>query len=179
VTGRSALLSGGVTVWFTGLPSSGKTTLANALAKRLAAEGYERVEVIDGDVARQHLTRGLGYSKEDRDENVRRVGWVAEMLSRNGVVVVVALISPYRDVRDEIRARHAGRFVEVHVATPLGVCASRDLKGLYAAARAGQVEAMTGVDDPYEPPLAPEVVVGAEDETIEESVERLWQALQR
>jgi adenylylsulfate kinase len=170
-------LEGGVTVWFTGLPSAGKTTLAHALAKRLADEGYARVEVLDGDVAREHLTAGLGFSPEDRAENVRRIGWVASLLARNGVIVLASVISPYRAVRDELRDLHAGRFVEVHVATPVEVCAERDVKGLYARQRAGEITNLTGVDDPYEPPLEPEVVVHTEAQTIEESVEQVWQAL--
>jgi len=170
-------LEGGVTVWFTGLPSAGKTTLAHALAKRLADQGYARVEVLDGDVAREHLTAGLGFSPEDRAENVRRIGWVASLLARNGVIVLASVISPYRAGRDELRELHAGRFFEVHVATPVDVCAQRDVKGLYARQRAGEITNLTGVDDPYEPPLEPEVVVHTEAQTIEESVELVWQAL--
>ena len=170
-------LSHGATVWFTGLPSSGKTTLAHALSKRLADAGYDRVEVLDGDVAREHLTKGLGFSREDRDENVRRIGWVASLLARNGVIVLASVISPYRSVRDEVRELHDGRFVEVYVATPVEVCVSRDVKGLYAKQAAGELTGLTGVDDPYEPPLSPEVVVPTHQQSIEESVEQIWQAL--
>ena len=170
-------LSSGLTVWFTGLPSSGKTTLAGALAKRLADEGHPRVELLDGDVAREHLTRGLGFSREDRDENVRRIGWVASLLARNGVIVLASVISPYRAVRDEVRSLHDGRFVEVYVSTPVEVCSTRDVKGLYARASRGELTGLTGVDDPYEPPLRPEVVIPTHDQSIEESVEQLWQAL--
>ncbi|HEX2118583.1 MAG TPA: adenylyl-sulfate kinase [Acidimicrobiales bacterium] len=169
-------LSQGLTVWLTGLPSAGKTTIAHALEKRLLAEGH-RVEVLDGDVLRTHLTRGLGFSREDREENVRRIGFVAHLLSRNGVVVLVSVISPYRSVRDELRELHAGRFFEVHVATPLDVCAERDVKGLYARQRAGELTGLTGVDDPYEPPPHPEVVIQTQNQTLEQSVETLWQAL--
>jgi len=170
-------LNDGVTIWFTGLPSAGKTTLAHALAKRLADEGYERIEVLDGDVAREHLTKGLGFSRDDRSENVRRIGWVASLLARNGVIVLASVISPYRDDRDHLREIHAGRFVEVHVATPVEVCADRDVKGLYARQRAGEISGLTGVDDPYEAPLHPEVVVPTHQQSIEESVEQLWRAL--
>ena len=170
-------LSTGVTVWFTGLPSSGKTTLAHALAKRLADEGYDRVEVLDGDLAREHLTKGLGFSREDRAENVRRIGWVASLLARNGVIVLASVISPYRDDRDAVREMHGERFVEVHVATPLEVCAERDVKGLYAKQRAGELTGLTGVDDPYEPPLRPEVVVPTHQQSVDESVELLWRSL--
>jgi len=170
-------LSAGVTIWFTGLPSSGKTTLAHALAKRLADEGYDRVEVLDGDLAREHLTKGLGFSREDRAENVRRIGWVASLLARNGVVVLASVISPYRDDRDAVREMHGERFVEVHVATPLEVCAERDVKGLYAKQRAGELTGLTGVDDPYEPPLRPEVVVPTHQQSVDESVELLWRSL--
>ena len=169
-------LAQGLTVWLTGLPSAGKTTLAHALEKRLLGAGH-RVEVLDGDVVRTHLTRGLGFSREDREENVRRIGFVAHLLSRNGVVVVASVISPYRSVRDELRELHAGRFFEVHVATPVEVCAERDVKGLYAKQRAGELRGLTGVDDPYEPPLHPEVVLRTECETLEQSVEALWRAL--
>ena len=163
-------------MWLTGLPSAGKTTIAHALEKRLLADGH-RVEVLDGDVLRTHLTRELGFSREDREENVRRIGFVAHLLSRNGVVVVVSVISPYRGVRDELRALHEGRFFEVYVATPVEVCAERDVKGLYARQRAGELTGLTGVDDPYEPPVHPEVVIHTENQTLEQSVETLWQAL--
>ena len=166
----------GLTVWLTGLPSSGKTSIARALEVRLGQAGWP-VEVLDGDVVRTHLTRGLGYSREDRDENVRRVGFVAELLSRHGVVVLCSLVSPYRSAREEVRARHGGRFFEVYVSTPAEVCVGRDVKGLYARARAGEVMGMTGVDDPYEPPLTPDLVVPAHLQTLEESVESVWIAL--
>ena len=169
-------LETGVTVWFTGLPSSGKTTIARALAGRLTGAGYA-VESLDADVVRTHLTRDLGYSREDRDENVRRIGFVAELLSRHGVVVLCSLVSPYRTAREEVRARHRGRFFEVYVSTPLAVCAQRDVKGLYARAHAGEVRGMTGVDDPYEAPQAPELVIPAHLQTPEESVESVWNAL--
>jgi adenylylsulfate kinase len=170
-------LSDGLTVWFTGLPSAGKTTLANAFAKRLADAGVTKVELLDGDLAREHLTKGLGFSREDRAENVRRIGWVASLLARNGVIVLASVISPFRDVRDEVRALHDGRFVEVYVATPVDVCSERDVKGLYAKQRAGEIRNLTGVDDPYEAPLNPEVVIPTHQQSIEQSVEQLWQAL--
>ena len=170
-------LDDGLTVWFTGLPSAGKTTLAQALAKRLADAGVARVEVLDGDIARTHLTNGLGFSAEDRAENVRRIGWVASLLARNGVVVLASVISPNRAVRDEVRSLHEGRFVEVHVATPVAVCSERDVKGLYAQQRAGTLKGLTGVDDPYEEPLHPEITVRTQDQTIDESVEHVWQSL--
>jgi adenylylsulfate kinase len=168
--------AGGLTIWLTGLPSAGKTTIAGRLAERLRESG-ERVEVLDGDVVRTHLTKGLGFSKEDRDENIRRIGFVANLLSRNGVVAICSAISPYRAVRDEVRALHAGRFFEVYVSTPVEVCARRDVKGLYAKQRAGELKGLTGVDDPYEPPLAPEVVVPTHEQSLEESVESILRAL--
>lgn len=161
----------GTTVWLTGLPSAGKTTIARAVEKRLLDAG-QRVEVLDGDVVRTHLTKGLGFSREDRDENVRRIGFVASLLARNDVTVLCSVISPYREVRDEVRALHEGdgsRFVEVHVATPLEVCAARDVKGLYAKQAAGELAGLTGVDDPYEPPLAAEVVVPTQDLTVDDA----------
>jgi adenylylsulfate kinase len=167
----------GLTVWLTGLPSSGKTTLARAMEKRLIDQGH-RVEVLDGDVVRTHLTRDLGFSKEDRDENIRRIGFVASLLARNGVVVLVSAISPYRLARDEVRALHDGRFVEVHVATPLEVCQGRDVKGLYAKARAGEIANLTGIDDPYESPVEPEIVLDTTGRTVDESAGELWDALQ-
>jgi adenylylsulfate kinase len=171
-------LSKGLTVWFTGLPSAGKTTVAHALEKRLL-DGGHKVEVLDGDVVRTHLTKGLGFSKEDRDENIRRIGFVANLLSRNGVVVLASVISPYREVRDEVRALHGDRFFEVYVSTSVEVCSERDVKGLYAKQRAGELKGLTGVDDPYEAPLAPELVVPTHEQTLEESVELVWQALHR
>ena len=167
----------GLTIWLTGLPSAGKTTLALGLADRLARAGH-RVEVLDGDVVRRHLTRDLGYSRHDRAENVRRVGFVAHLLSRNGVVVVCALISPYREEREEVRALHGGRFCEVHVAAPVEVCAERDVKGLYARQRAGELSGLTGVDDPYEQPLHPDVVVPTHLQSVEESLDAIWAVIE-
>ena len=170
-------LENGVTVWLTGLPSAGKSTIARALEKRLLDEG-QRVEVLDGDVVRTHLTKDLGFSREDRLENVRRIGFVASLLARNGVVVLCPVIAPYREARDEVRAMHEpGSFVEVHVSTPVDVCSDRDVKGLYAKQKAGNLTGLTGVDDPYEPPLNPEVVVPTETQSLEESVETVWRAL--
>lgn len=171
-------LGDGLTVWLTGLPSAGKTTIATKLAERLVEDGY-RVEVLDGDVFRRSLCADLGYTAADRNENVRRVGFVAHLLSRNGIVAVCALISPYRAARDDVRALHEGRFFEVHVATPQQVCAERDVKGLYARRREGTISGLTGVDDPYEAPLHPDLVVPTQDQTVEESVEAVWKALPR
>jgi adenylylsulfate kinase len=166
----------GVTVWFTGLSASGKTTISQAVAEVLRARGY-RVETLDGDVVRQNLTKSLGFSKEDRDENIRRIGFVAHLLSRNGVIAVVAAISPYRAIRDEVRAR-IGRFVEVFANAPLEVCEQRDPKGLYRQARAGEIKGFTGIDDPYEVPLAAEVECRTDRETVEESVAKVLHALE-
>lgn len=166
----------GLTVWLTGLPSAGKTTLAQALEARLAEMG-KRVELLDGDLVRTRLTRDLGFSKEDRVENVRRVGFVAELLSRNGVIVLCSLVSPYRETRDEVRRLHGDRFLEVYVAAPLETCAARDVKGLYARQRAGDLHGLTGVDDPYEPPLHAEVVVPTHTQTLAASIDTVWQAL--
>ena len=171
-------LSDGVTLWLTGLPSAGKTTIAHALEKKLLDDGY-KVEVLDGDVVRTHLTKGLGFTREDRDENVRRIGFVASLLARNGVVVLCSVVSPYRGARDEVRQMHDGRFVEVYVSTPVDVCQERDVKGLYAKAAAGEMQGMTGVDDPYEPPLAPEVVVPTHTQSLDESVETVWRSLNK
>jgi adenylylsulfate kinase len=168
----------GKTIWLTGLPSAGKTTIARAVEKRLLAdEPARRVEVLDGDVVRTHLTKGLGFSREDRDENVRRIGFVANLLSRNGVTVLCSVISPYRAVRDELRELHEGRFVEVHVSTPVEVCSERDVKGLYAKQRSGEISGLTGVDDPYEPPLAPEVTIPTHELTVDEAVDRVLSVL--
>jgi adenylylsulfate kinase len=147
----------GVVIWFTGLPGAGKSTLAQALAPRLRAQG-RRVEILDGDAVRTQLSKGLGFSREDRDTNIARIAFVAHLLARNGVVVLVAAISPFRKARDEARAL-IGDFVEVHVAPPLEVCIRRDVKGLYTKAMAGEVRAFTGISDPYEEPLSPELRV--------------------
>jgi adenylyl-sulfate kinase len=136
-----------------------------------------KVEVLDGDVVRTYLSKGLGFSKEDRDENIRRIGFVCELLSRNGVIAIAAAISPYRAVREEVRAR-IPNFVEVYVECPIEVLAERDVKGLYKQALAGQIPNFTGVSDPYEPPAAPEVVVNSSRETVEQSVERIWATLE-
>jgi adenylylsulfate kinase len=168
----------GKTIWLTGLPSAGKTTIARAVEKRLLADDpARRVEVLDGDVVRTHLTKGLGFSREDRDENVRRIGFVANLLSRNGVTVLCSVISPYRAVRDELRELHEGRFVEVHVSTPVEVCSERDVKGLYAKQRSGEISGLTGVDDPYEPPLAAEVTIPTHELTVDEAVDRVLSVL--
>jgi adenylyl-sulfate kinase len=148
----------GFCLWFTGLSGAGKSTIAQVVIDELRARGH-RVELLDGDEVREHLSKGLGFGKADRDENIRRIGWVASLLARNGVVAVTAAISPYRSVRDEVRSWIGDGFVEVHVATPLEECESRDVKGLYAKARAGEIPEFTGVSDPYEPPLHPEVRV--------------------
>jgi adenylylsulfate kinase len=140
----------GITVWFTGLSGAGKSTIATELAKILRRQGY-KVEVLDGDIVRKSLTRDLGYSRADRDENIRRIGFVADLLTRNGVIVLVSVISPYRDVREEVR-QEIGNFIEVYVKAPLEVCEQRDVKGLYKRARAGEIRGFTGIDDPYEPP---------------------------
>jgi adenylyl-sulfate kinase len=167
----------GLTVWFTGLSSAGKSTISKAVFEKLWARGY-KVELLDGDAVRQNLSKGLGFSKEDRDENVRRVGFVAELLTRNGVVALVSLISPYRQVREEVR-RNIGHFLEVYVHAPLEVCEQRDVKGLYRRARAGEFHGMTGVDDPYEPPVAPDVECRTDRETAAESVAKVLEAVER
>ena len=164
--------SAGFTIWFTGLSGSGKSTITAILERDLRARGH-RVEVLDGDVVRTHLSKGLGFSKEDRDTNIRRIGWVCEVLSRNDVVAIAAAISPYREIRDEVRA-NIGRFVEVYVTAPLEVLADRDVKGLYRKAMAGEISNFTGVNDPYEEPRNPEVVCYSDgSETPDESAARV------
>ncbi|MEU3554806.1 adenylyl-sulfate kinase [Streptomyces fragilis] len=161
----------GATVWLTGLPSAGKTTIALELARRLRAEGH-RVEVLDGDEIREFLSAGLGFSREDRHTNVQRIGFLAELLSRNGVTTLVPVIAPYADSRDAVRKRHeAGGtpYLEVHVATPLDVCSVRDVKGLYAKQAAGEISGLTGVDDPYEAPETPDLRIESQDQTVAES----------
>ena len=168
----------GVTVWFTGLPSAGKTTIAGLVGRRLAEHG-RRVELLDGDVVRAQLSRGLGFSKADRDENIRRIGYVAGLLTGHGVTVLVSAVSPYRAVRDEVRAavERVGGFVEVHVAADLATCRARDVKGLYARHARGELRGLTGVDDPYEPPLAPELALDTAAESPEESAARVLELL--
>ncbi len=161
----------GFTVWFTGLPCSGKSTLASLLQKELHGRGLA-AEILDGDEVRQRLTKGLGYSKEDREENIRRIAYVAKLLNRVGAVAIAAAISPYRQSREEARGE-IGRFVEVYVNCPLDVCVRRDCKGLYAKAMRGEVPSFTGVTAPYEEPHNPEVVVETADESPETSMRRL------
>ncbi|WP_072622402.1 adenylyl-sulfate kinase [Spirulina major] len=165
----------GVTVWFTGLSGAGKTTISQVVAERLRSQGYP-LEVLDGDIVRTNLTKGLGFSKEDRDENIRRIGFVSHLLTRNGVIVIVSAISPYRAIREEVRAR-VGSFVEVFVNAPLAVCEERDVKGLYKRARSGEIKQFTGISDPYEPPANPEIECRTDLEDLEESVEKVLSAL--
>jgi adenylyl-sulfate kinase len=167
----------GLTACFTGLSSAGKSTISKALYDKLREMG-RRVEWLDGDVVRQHLNNDLGFTKADRDENVRRIGFVAELLSRIGVIVLVSAISPYRSIREEIRNRISD-FIEVYVDAPLEVCEHRDLKGIYRRARAGQMAGVTGIDDPYERPLAPEVECKTDRETPAESARRVLDCLRK
>src|SRR5579884_3936784 len=165
----------GFTIWLTGLSGAGKSTLARGLAAALRERG-RRVEVLDGDEVREHLSKGLGFSKHDRDTNIRRIAYVARLLTRNGVVTIVAAISPYREVRDEAR-QQIGAFVEVYVHCPLEELVRRDVKGLYAKALRGEIPNFTGVSDPYEEPENPDVVVETDQETVEESVTKILAAL--
>ncbi|MEM1367410.1 MAG: adenylyl-sulfate kinase [Cyanobacteria bacterium P01_H01_bin.15] len=165
----------GVTVWFTGLSGSGKSTITRKVADLLRAENYP-LEILDGDVVRQNLTKGLGFSKEDRDENIRRIGFVSHLLTRNGVIVLVSAISPYREIRDEVRER-IGDFVEIYVNAPVEVCEDRDVKGLYKRARAGEIKGFTGIDDPYEAPEEAEVECRTDLETLDESVAKVLDGL--
>jgi adenylyl-sulfate kinase len=167
----------GFTLWFTGMSGAGKSTISRILEERLRSLGA-KVEVLDGDVVRTHLSKGLGFSKEDRDENIRRIGFVCELLSRNGVIAIAAAISPYRAVREEVRGG-IPNFVEVYVECPIEVLAGRDVKGLYKKALAGELAQFTGVSDPYEPPLAPEVTVNSSKETPEESAAKIWATLEK
>ncbi len=159
----------GFTLWFTGLSGSGKSTLANMLVERFMSAG-RYVELLDGDEVRQNLTADLGFSKEDRDTNIRRITFVAKLLSRNGVIAITAAISPYREARDRARAE-IDNFVEVFVSAPVEACAERDVKGLYAKAFSGEIANFTGVSDPYEAPLSAEIVVPTHEQTEEESIE--------
>jgi adenylylsulfate kinase len=162
----------GFCLWFTGLSGSGKTTITNILVKELRRRG-SKLEVLDGDIVRQNLSKGLGFSKEDRDTNIRRVAFVADLLSRNGVPVITAAISPYREIRDEARAKMDSRFIEAYVKASVEECEKRDVKGLYAKARAGEIKEFTGVSDPYEPPKDPELEVDTESQTPEQSAQQI------
>jgi adenylyl-sulfate kinase len=166
----------GFTLWFTGLSGAGKTTVSRVIEQELRARGM-KVEVLDGDVVRENLSKGLGFSKQDRDTNIRRIGWVCEVLSRNGVVAIAAAISPYREIRDEIRGK-IENFVEVYAECPIPVLAERDVKGLYKKALAGEIKNFTGVSDPYEPPLNPEVVYHSDKETVQESAQKILRKLE-
>ena len=172
---RHSLTHQGFTLWFTGLSGAGKSTISEIIEKRLREAGA-KVEVLDGDMVRENLSKGLGFSKEDRDTNIRRIGFVCELLSRNGVIAIAAAISPYRAVREELRAR-IPNFIEIYVECPLEVAAGRDVKGLYKRAIAGEIPQFTGVSDPYEPPLNAEVVVNSSAETPEESAAKVWAKL--
>jgi adenylyl-sulfate kinase len=162
----------GFTLWFTGLSGAGKTTISKLVSDELRARG-SRLEILDGDVIRENLSKGLGFSKEDRDTNIRRIAFVADLLSRNGVPVVTAAISPYREIRAEARELMGERFIEVFVKASVEVCADRDVKGLYEKAFKGEIKEFTGVSDPYEEPLDPEITLETETETPEESAGRL------
>lgn len=162
----------GFTLWFTGLSGAGKSTITNILEKKIKDIGL-KIEVLDGDVVRTHLSKGLGFSKEDRDTNIRRIGYVASLLSRNGVIVITAAISPYIDIRNEVRDMHEN-FVEVYAKCPLEVVEKRDVKGLYKKARSGEIPQFTGVSDPYEEPVNPEIVVETSKETPEESANKIF-----
>jgi adenylyl-sulfate kinase len=167
----------GFTLWFTGLPCSGKSTLATLVAEELTRRG-RGVEILDGDVVRTHLTKGLGFSKEDRDENIRRIGFVCGLLSKHGAVAIAAAISPYRAIREEVRAR-TENFVEVYVRTSLEACIQRDVKGMYKKALAGELKNFTGIDDPYEPPANPELMIDTESESPVQSAARILAGLEQ
>lgn len=166
----------GFTLWFTGLPCSGKSTLAKAAEETLLERGM-KVEVLDGDVVRMNLSKGLGYSKEDRDTNIKRIGFVCHLLTRNDVVAIAAAIAPYREIRDFNR-KLIGRLVEVYAKCPLEVCRQRDIKGMYAKADRGEIKSFTGVSDPYEEPTDPEVIVETDKETVEESLAKVIRTLE-
>ena len=167
----------GFTIWFTGLSGSGKTTLAHVLEAELRKKGLTRIEILDGDVVRTHLSKGLGFIREDRDTNIKRIGFVCKLLSRNGVVAIAAAISPYREARNYNR-KEIGNFVEIYCKCSIDVCVKRDVKGLYRKALAGEIKQYTGIDDPYEEPLHPEIVLETDRESPEESVQKILQKLE-
>ncbi|HCN20493.1 MAG: adenylyl-sulfate kinase [Planctomycetes bacterium GWA2_50_13] len=168
----------GATVWFTGLPSSGKSTIAHKVEKLLREKGH-RVEVFDGDVIRKNLCSELGFSKEDRDTNIKRIAFVCKLMTRNDVVAIAAAISPYRETRDYARKEIGKDFLEVYVRCPLSVCKDRDVKGLYKKALSGELKGFTGIDDPYEEPLNPELILHTDKESVEESVQRVMAELEK
>lgn len=162
----------GFTLWFTGLSGAGKSTLADRLVEMFQKANY-KVELLDGDVVRTNLSKGLGFSKEDRDTNIYRIGFVCDLLARNGVIAISAAISPYKEVRDEVRRKTNATFIEVFVDCPVEECIRRDVKGLYEKALKGEIQNFTGVSDPYEPPVNPEIVVKTQEESIEQSIEKI------
>ena len=166
----------GFTIWLTGLSGAGKSTLSEVIELRLRERG-RNVEVLDGDIVRTHLSKGLGFSKEDRDTNIKRIAFVCGLLSRNGVACISAAISPYRQTRDWARA-HIGNFIEIYVKCPIEVCRQRDVKGLYKLADEGKLKGFTGVDDPYEEPLHPELIVETDRDTVAQSVARIFARLE-
>ena len=167
----------GFTIWLTGLSGAGKTTISDAIEPLLRERGITKIEKLDGDVVRTNLSKGLGFSKEDRDTNIRRIGWVAEVLTRNGVCVIASAISPYREIRDEVRGK-IGNFVEVYVKCSIPELTRRDVKGLYEKALKGEIQNFTGVSDPYEEPLNPEVTVDSETEELADSVAKVLARLE-
>jgi len=167
--------SAGMTLWLTGLPSAGKTTIANALSARLAGRGRGH-EILDGDAVRPVLSPELGYSREDRDANVARIGWVAKLLARQGTVVIASVVSPFADARDGVRQAHredGTKFAEIHVATPVEICAERDVKGLYAKQRDGGMQGLTGIDGSYEPPINPELRIDTSVQSLDSIIDDL------
>jgi adenylylsulfate kinase len=169
-------MSEGFTLWFTGLSGAGKSTIANLVAGELRTRGH-KVEILDGDEVRTNLSKGLGFSKEDRDTNIRRIGYVCNLLARNGVIAISAAISPYREIRDEIRRNHQ-RFFEVYMRCSIEKLSERDVKGLYKKALAGEIKNFTGVSDPYEEPLNPELVLDSGTERVEQSLQKLLRTLE-
>ncbi len=170
-------LNRGVTLWFTGLPSSGKSTVARTLERALR-KWQVPVELLDGDVVRTHLSKGLGFSREDRDTNVKRIGFVCQLLTRHGIVAIASAVSPYRETRDSNR-RLIGQYIEIYVKASVAACEKRDVKGLYQLAKQGKIGNFTGVSDPYEEPLKPDVVCETEKESVEESAEKVIQCLEQ
>ncbi|MBW4641516.1 MAG: adenylyl-sulfate kinase [Goleter apudmare HA4340-LM2] len=166
----------GAILWLTGLSGAGKTTIACAVAQELQKQNYP-VELLDGDIVRTHLSQGLGFSKQDRDINVRRIGFVANLLSRNGIIAIAAAISPYREIREELK-QTTTNFIEIYVDAPLAVCESRDVKGLYAKAKAGQIQHFTGISDPYEAPINPEIICQTDRFTVEQCVNQVLHYLE-